>query len=138
MLLVGSDGNDSLDGDVGRDVLRGGTGNDELEGSDGKDELYGGKGRDHIEGGEGNDQLAGGGGSDVFEFDPGSGRDTITDWRFGSDVMDLDDFSYNNFRELRQDAFQVGDDVVFSLDDGGQITVLGVEKSEFNGNDFIL
>ena len=37
-----------------------------------------------------------------------------------------------------RDAFNVGDDVVFSLDDGVDITVLDVSKSDFDASDFIL
>ena len=37
-----------------------------------------------------------------------------------------------------RDAFNVGDDVVFNLDDGTEITVLDVSKSDFNASDFIL
>ena len=37
-----------------------------------------------------------------------------------------------------RDAFNVGDDVVFNLDDGIEITVLDVSKSDFNASDFIL
>ena len=96
-LLFGDEGDDELQGMVGDDLLRGGTGNDRLfgqegadtifgdtgddtlSGGDGNDVLIGGNGVDIVSGGHGDDQLIGGQGFDGYLFDPGDGRDTITD-----------------------------------------------------------
>ena len=122
-------GNDELEGDDGRDLLFGGTGNDDLFGGDDDDELFGDRGRDHVEGGAGRRRPGGRRGSDTFEFDPGDGSDTIVDWNRGGDVIDLDDFDYANFREVMDEAFRVGDDLVFNLDDDVEITVLGARRA---------
>ncbi|MDB5694039.1 MAG: tandem-95 repeat protein [Alphaproteobacteria bacterium] len=65
-----------------------------LLGGDGDDVLTGGGGADVIAGGAGADMLAGGAGADRFVYmsageSTGSHYDTILDFSFGSDVIDL-------------------------------------------------
>jgi len=83
-----TEGNDSLHGDAGDDVLvgldgndslSGKSGNDRLEGGAGSDTLNGGLGNDVLDGGEGSDTLFGGLGDDVYVFGYGSGFDTISE-----------------------------------------------------------
>jgi uncharacterized repeat protein (TIGR01451 family) len=59
-LLYGNEGNDTLDGDVGRNILIGGGGDDTLEGDDGRDILIGGAGADTLKGNDGDDILLAG------------------------------------------------------------------------------
>lgn len=75
-----------------------GKGNDTanvLIGNDGKNEFDGGKGNDVLIGGGGEDQLTGGAGADIFRFLTlsdsvvGSHRDTIEDFKAGTDRIDL-------------------------------------------------
>ncbi len=92
--LIGRAGNDTLNGNNGDDYLDGGAGNDTLNGGNGADKLWGGAG---------NDTLNGGAGSDVFVWTlsdrgaAGSGpTDRITDFNTalpsaGGDVLDLRD-----------------------------------------------
>jgi serralysin len=83
---------------------RSGAGNDKLIGNDaanrlesgaGNDVLIGGGGNDVLIGGLGKDVMTGGAGADSFVFlsdadsTPGLGRDTITDFTRGSDLIDL-------------------------------------------------
>jgi Ca2+-binding RTX toxin-like protein len=103
--LMGNGGNDNVDGGTGNDDLWGGMGDDfifggndrdKLYGEDGRDVLYGGAGTDQLNGGAGddwlsggagNDILGGGTGADVFIFTRGTGRDTITDFQNGVDLI---------------------------------------------------
>lgn len=62
------DGNDWVHGRDGDDVLHGEDGADNLYGGNGDDILYGGKGDDQLRGGFGNDILIGGEGSDIGYF----------------------------------------------------------------------
>ena len=89
-LVGGGDGNDTLGGLGGNDVVYGGAGNDTLSGGDGNDLVMGGTG---------NDTLTGGLGADVFAWrlgDQGTtgtpARDVITDFNPGQgDALDLRD-----------------------------------------------
>jgi hypothetical protein len=75
-----------VDGEDGDDVLIGGTGADVLSGGDGDD---------RIDGGAGDDVLTGGAGRDRFVFGVGmQGADRITDFTYGSDVIDLDGHAF--------------------------------------------
>lgn len=59
-------GNDTLNGNGGRDRLNGGNNNDTLNGNGGNDILNGGNGNDFLNGGNGNDILTGGNGNDTL------------------------------------------------------------------------
>ena len=79
--LIGSNFDDHLTGDQGNNVLNGGLGNDVLNGGAGDDLLIGGPG---------NNTLTGGPGHDTFQWQAGNtGHDTITDFSFGLDKLDL-------------------------------------------------
>ena len=85
--IIGSDYNDTLNGDSGDNVLFGGLGNDVLIGGDGDDMLIGD---------EGVDTLTGDLGADTFVISDTLSIDTITDYVFdidpaASDVIDLSD-----------------------------------------------
>ncbi|MBX7144598.1 MAG: hypothetical protein K1X79_09125 [Oligoflexia bacterium] len=78
----GGDGDDTITGGNGKDVLRGGAGNDTISGKNGKDQLFGDDGNDTLNGGNGNDVLDGGAGDDVLNG--GNGNDKLT----GGDGVD--------------------------------------------------
>ena len=109
-LITVGNGNDLVDGGTGDDTIFGGNGLNTLNGGDGNDEITGGVDVDVINGGAGNDEiyaglgnnagngdtLTGGAGSDTFYYVARaesstslSGRDTITDFQSGSDVIDF-------------------------------------------------
>jgi VCBS repeat-containing protein len=84
---VGSNGNDTVPGDAGTDLVFGQNGNDTLSGLGGNDLLCGGNGNDTLSGGDGDDTLAGGAGNDRLtggpgadRFSGGAGTDTATDF----------------------------------------------------------
>lgn len=62
--IVGTDGDDLLEGARGDDVICGLDGNDVIKGGRGNDTLYGGPGKDRLVGGPGRDQAFGGPGRD--------------------------------------------------------------------------
>lgn len=106
-LLQGGRGSDTLSGGGGKDQLKGQGGHDRLKGGGGNDSLKGGGGRDALDGGKGHDLLSGGGGEDVFVFARGHGRDTISDFRPGRDLIDLQAAAADGFADLdisRQDG----------------------------------
>ena len=70
-LIIGTDGNDHIDGEEGDYEIQGLAGNDRLEGGDGDDLLWGGEGNDRLEGDDGNDTLYGDEGNDTLRGDDG-------------------------------------------------------------------
>src|SRR3990172_113402 len=82
--MVGTNGDDVLDGTSGSDVIIGLGGDDAINGLGGKDYLCGGSGDDTIDGGSGPDRIYGGGGNDTLDGAQGGdrlygqrGRDTL-------------------------------------------------------------
>jgi Ca2+-binding RTX toxin-like protein len=93
-----ANGNDSLTGSKGDNILRSGSGQDVLSGLFGNDLLFGGDGRDRLIGGRGADLLFGGAGRDRFIFTDTrdstlSNRDEIGDFQRG-DKIDLRDLTH--------------------------------------------
>ncbi|WP_239362269.1 calcium-binding protein [Snodgrassella communis] len=88
-ILNGGAGNDTLNGGDGDDILNGGAGNDTLNGGYDNDILNGGAGNDTLNGGNGYDILIGGTGNDIlrggdwhkdrYEFEAGHGQDVVRD-----------------------------------------------------------
>lgn len=75
-VICGLGGNDVINGQAGNDVIDAGAGNDSANGGLGNDTIYGGAGNDNLNGAAGNDLILGGAGNDV---DNGStGTDTVS------------------------------------------------------------
>mgnify|MGYP001167335977 CR=1 FL=1 len=116
--LHGGDGNDYLYGDAyrayddasfGDDVLKGGDGNDDIQGDAYFFSSDSQGGDDILEGGPGNDKFWGDaqsrpagstGGADTFVFGPDSGADTIYDFGFGADVIDVSQWGFIELGDL--------------------------------------
>ena len=73
--VLGLAGNDVICGDQGDDELLGGSGRDRLIGDLDDDSLFGGRGRDELDGGNGTDELGGGRGDDTIAG--GRGQDDL-------------------------------------------------------------
>ena len=82
-IIRGRQGNDIICGGAGADLIRGDNGVDVLMGGVGPDEIYGGNGNDEISGGPGNDRLFGANGADDISGDSG------LDWIFGGNGADV-------------------------------------------------
>jgi hypothetical protein len=82
--LNGNDGNDTMSGGNGDDTLQGGRGNDAIDGGNGNDTLDGGLGNDDLSGGNGNDHLAAGSGNDLLSG--GNGDDWLAGGK-GNDTL---------------------------------------------------
>jgi Ca2+-binding RTX toxin-like protein len=79
-ILTGGDGNDVILGGAGNDTLNGAAGNDTLTGGPGVDPHLGGPGDDLMiwNPGDGSEPVDGEAGNDTFQFNGGSGVDTMT------------------------------------------------------------
>jgi hypothetical protein len=93
-------------------------------GGAGDDVLMGNAAGNRLGGGPGNDVLAGGGGDNVFVFAPGWGRDIITDFTRGADLLDLWDTKLA-FADLQIVAFENGTLVAHDAD---RIALPGVDN----------
>lgn len=117
---VGNELNNVIVGNLGTNILDGGAGNDTLDG---------GAGADTLVGRSGNDLLTGGEGVDTFWFEPGGGKDTITDFGAGGekDVLDISSYLRAGMKPVVTD---VGANVIISFSNGDAITLIGVDAHE--------
>jgi Ca2+-binding RTX toxin-like protein len=85
--IYGGLGNDIICGGAGDDLIHGGRGNDWIEGGAGTDRVFGDLGDDHLTGGPGNqDEVSGGLGIDTVNG--GAGNEDIVRGDYGYDRMD--------------------------------------------------
>ena len=122
--IIGSNGDDSIQGGLGNDAINGQGGNDQIIGADGSDTLAGGLGNDTINGGNGNDFLTGQAGDD--DITGGAGNDTLRGFegndtlqgQAGNDVLNGMDGDDSILGGTGLDAISggAGDDVI----DGGR------------------
>jgi predicted extracellular nuclease len=144
-LLRGDAGNDTLLGGTGADTLRGGSGNDTLAGGDaadrllgeaGDDTLFGDAGDDALSGGRGVDFLTGGAGRDRFELRFGDGRDTVTDYIDGEDVLYFAQLpGVRSFANLA--IVQVGANTEVRAGGGEALILIGVTASSITASDVV-
>ncbi|MEM9471728.1 MAG: calcium-binding protein [Pseudomonadota bacterium] len=139
-LVEGGEGDDTIFGEGDDDTLNGGDGDDSISGGDGNDIINGGAGEDKINGGQGNDSLTGGAKADTFWFDHlnGWGKDTITDFQDGIDMIS---FEQNpelgpaiTFDDLT--ITQMGSKALISYN-GSYIYVNGVSAGQLTEDDFV-
>ncbi|WP_316168619.1 MULTISPECIES: calcium-binding protein [unclassified Bradyrhizobium] len=121
LVIAGTSGSETLNGDNNPNMLMGLAGNDSLYGRDGNDILVGGTGNDYLEGGNGND---------TYQFSLGDGQDTILD---NGNTNDLDILSLGagiNSSNLLVTQANNGNDLLLSIS-GTTDTVL--LKSQISG-----
>lgn len=98
--LIGSGGNDILNGGTGNDTISGGSGRDVMHGDAGNDTLHGGYGDNQMFGDAGNDTLYDGANTDVMNG--GTGNDRLHS-SFGADILTggtgADTFVFDNFAQ---------------------------------------
>jgi Ca2+-binding RTX toxin-like protein len=130
--VLGSAWNDNITGNAGDNRITGGAGNDVLNGAAGNDTLIGGIG---------NDTLTGGVGADVFQFNLGSGNDTITDFWAGigrTDRVQLIGTDIHNWADVLSHATETSAGVVLSFNGGiDTITFAGLHLNQLVADDFL-
>jgi Ca2+-binding RTX toxin-like protein len=105
--------NGTLDGSAAIN-LTGNSAANVLTGNGAANTLSGGLGNDTLIGGLGNDVMTGGSGADVFKFtDVASGNDRITDFRSGTDKIDLHAFGIS---AAQVSAVVSGTNLVLNID----------------------
>jgi Ca2+-binding RTX toxin-like protein len=107
-------------------------------GTRGDDLLVGTGGRDHIDGRDGDDTIIGGAGDDKLKG--GRGDDTINDFTAGAgtaDQMDVSAFGFADLADLLASTTDVGSNTEIQLDADDSVTLIGVQKADLHGDDFI-
>ena len=131
---------ENLAGSAHADTLRGNADNNSLWGLGGNDDLDGGAGNDWIYGGAGNDTLTGGVGNDVFVFDPGFGKDVVTDFVAGAGTEDIIAFrgapNLTSYADVLNSAADDGTDTTITLDTDNSIVLKNVVLSDLSSDDF--
>ena len=90
-------------------------------------------GADQIFGDAGDDTLSGGAGDDVFNFRLGSGRDTISDYKDGEDLIRIQTGA-RSFDDL--EITDADDDVLITFANV-EILILDERKGRLDEDDFI-
>ncbi len=124
---------DTLIGDAAGNRLWGNSGNDNLFGAGGFDRLYGGAGDDTIDGGLGDDWFVGGTGADVFKFTAGWGKDTVSDFEDGRDVLLLSGTGLA-FADLT--ITQVGSNTLITAEGENSILLSNIQTAVIDAFDF--
>ena len=138
--IAGNGDGGTLDGSPLRDRIYAGRGDDVVRGFGGNDKIVGESGRDTIIGGEGNDVLTGDTAkntfADLFVFGPNSGKDIVTDFEVGKDMLQI--FKglngIKNADDVIDHAQQKGKDVVIDLGDGNKIKLKNVDLDDLKKN----
>ncbi|MES3022354.1 MAG: calcium-binding protein [Pseudomonadota bacterium] len=129
--LYGERGNDTIHGGDGNDILIDGEGDNTLLGEDGDDVLIGGAGDNILLGEDGDDKLIGGDGDDLLKG--GAGNDHL-DGSGGNNIFEVDlnggndfirtDFHYNDAYNVLRFGEGIGPDDILLRIDGGEMVVL--------------
>lgn len=137
----GGNGDEAMSGGGLRDRMYGGAGNDLMRGLGGNDKVVGETGKDTIIGGTGNDTLSGDGTTqnhfaDVFVFGKDSGKDVVTDFEVGKDMLQILKGlnGIKNAGDVLDHAAQKGKHVVIDLGDGNKITLKNVDLDDLKKN----
>lgn len=127
---------DVIDGRGGNDLIVGKVGDDVLNGGDGNDRLFGNSGADTFNGGLGNDVMTGQQGIDTYEFDMAPGRDSITDFTTGEDILDVSGF-FGDFGDVQAATVDVNGNAQITFGPGGNfLTLIGVTEAQLSSSDF--
>ncbi|MFN8891599.1 MAG: beta strand repeat-containing protein, partial [Alphaproteobacteria bacterium] len=132
---IGSTMHDSILGSAGDNYLEGAEGNDTVNGGAGNDEIYADQGSDSLSGGDGDDNLYAFEASDAVRMDGGSGNDTLTGGFGGSTLSggsgnDQLQAGYGGTSSLSGDG---GDDSLTTDPYMGAVTLAGGD-----GNDMLV
>jgi uncharacterized protein YkwD len=136
-VLFGNLGDDFIQGGNGNDSLFGGQENDRIYGDDGNDLISGDKSNDILNGNLGTDTLTGGEGNDIFMLQATQGRDILTDFQRGSDVIQIS--GGIRFSDLTlQSAGTNGEDTIVKVTSTGEeLAILkNVRAADLTSPDF--
>jgi Ca2+-binding RTX toxin-like protein len=136
--INGGNGDDTIDAGAGSDTVAGGVGNDSMMGGAGADSLSAADGNDTLIGGSGNDSLAGGRGADTFVFSQGFGHDVVGDFAAGTDKLSFQGVAgIASFSDVMAHAVQSGASVIITDTAGDTVQLTNVQLSSLHSTDFL-
>ncbi len=119
--------NEQVDNNFGHTLTGQNNKTNYLDGEGGGDTLTGKSLTDVLVGGSGNDTMTGGGGNNIFVFAPNFGKDKITDFTPGQDVIEIDHSIFANIADLLHSAANdTHGNVVITADANDTITLNNV------------
>lgn len=127
LLAAGGQFVNQVIGTEGDDILQGSADVDRLSGLGGNDQLYGQEGDDVLDGGDGDDFLYGGAGNDRILSN--SGTDFV-DGGAGDDVLEGEDNDTHYYYGVKGNG-EGGDDIIFDID-GADSLHIKVESSDID------
>ncbi len=105
-----------------------------LIGCNGNDTLDGGNGNDTLIGGGGNDALTGGNGNDTFVYSSGEGFDVIDDFQNGIDKIDIrGSFTFGSNLTVSNST----DGALVNWNGTNIILLLGIDASVLSASSFV-
>ena len=108
-------------------------------GTGGDETLNGSPGSDAINGRGGSDTLAGHGGSDNFELiQTDFGHQSILDFDPSTNTMSFSRSIFQDFADISNHMTQSGSDVVIAADANNDVTLHNVQLSQLHQSDFVL
>lgn len=117
---------------------RGGSGNDNFIGNQANNRFTGNGGDDVFAGGGGNDRYFGGQGNDTYVLATGGMRDTIADFEIGADVIDLTDFGFASFDEVKLQLASGRTGAIIDFGDGDKLVIAGIAADGLDAGSFLL
>jgi Ca2+-binding RTX toxin-like protein len=128
---------DIIEGREGADLIWGGLGPDLLFGGEGDDTLHGRRNDDTLIGGPGDDRLTGGRGHDLFRFEENTGRDVVSDFHPGKDLIAVDHHLFKSESDLASRLHKTERGAVLEFE---ETTILfrGTSVREINFDDLLL
>jgi hypothetical protein len=81
--------------------------------------------------------MTGQSGIDTYLFDMAPGRDSITDFATGTDILDVSGF-FTDLAEVQAPTVDVGGNAQITFGPGGNfLTLIGVTVAELSSGDFV-
>lgn len=116
----------------------GNEGDDTIDGGAGNDMIFGGEGDDVIDAGTGRNFVDGGAGADTFVVQAGQILTSIHDFTDGDDQIDLSNISgITGFDDLTITYHPGGAVIDLSSQGAGIIQLAGVTSTELDADDFV-